>query len=89
MLADSEFINGMFGRINETTFDLNEAQVGGGIYLKMRDRVESGVFEPHNKHMVVMNSIFTRNAASVEGGALYTDTPSALDVCCSCNLEET
>eukprot|EP00803_Ostreobium_quekettii_P007713 evm.model.scf_594.3 EVM.evm.TU.scf_594.3 scf_594:63213-65071(-) len=54
----------------------------------MATEEESDSTESVSDYMVVMNSNFTRNAAAVEGGALYTDAPRAVDVCCACELEE-
>ena len=52
----------------------------GGLYMEKEQGPKSVVqFDP--SHMVVANSSFTSNIAQVTGGALFTSTPDAIDVC--------
>eukprot|EP00803_Ostreobium_quekettii_P003119 evm.model.scf_267.3 EVM.evm.TU.scf_267.3 scf_267:8466-16300(-) len=78
----------MFGLIDNATFERNEADSGGGIYLRMPTEADLKTLNRGDNYMAIINSIFTSNMASAQGGALYTDAPHALDVCCSCDLKD-
>eukprot|EP00803_Ostreobium_quekettii_P007399 evm.model.scf_390.2 EVM.evm.TU.scf_390.2 scf_390:46861-59712(+) len=86
VLSSSVFYLDIFGRIERTAFEDNSAEIGGGLFMQ-KTPGGSGGPDTGPTFMALTLSNFTDNAARIAGGALFTNAPAALDLCCDCTLE--
>eukprot|EP00803_Ostreobium_quekettii_P010303 evm.model.scf_14.3 EVM.evm.TU.scf_14.3 scf_14:68209-75299(-) len=88
--TELDFYSDTFGRVESAVVEDNTAQIGGGLFLQMKpfDSHESPI---RAAFMMLRSANFTNNVAAANGGAIFTNAPSAVELGCDCSvgMEET